>query len=86
MQPTNAAKIGDLQHVECNYVDEEEDVENAETRSAPGDLQKPSSSREYHFPFFGIFFPLIFCRKLLSLITIFFAFIMGCYHYYYYYY
>ncbi|MCP9264893.1 Solute carrier organic anion transporter family member [Dirofilaria immitis] len=47
MQPRNDGKIGNMLHIECAYVDD--NVRNAETRSAPGDLEKPSSSRVYHF-------------------------------------
>ncbi|VDP12890.1 unnamed protein product [Onchocerca flexuosa] len=47
MQPTNEGKVDNILHNECAYVDD--NVRDAETRSAPGDLEKPSSSREYHF-------------------------------------
>lgn len=47
MQPTNEGQVDNILHNECAYVDD--NVRDAETRSAPGDLEKPSSSREYHF-------------------------------------
>lgn len=47
MQAVNDGTVNNMLHIECKHVDD--NVRNAETRSAPGDLEKPSSSREYHF-------------------------------------
>ncbi|EJD76400.1 sodium-independent organic anion transporter [Loa loa] len=47
MQAVNDGTVDTMLHAECTDVDDS--VRNAETRSAPGDLEKPSSSREYHF-------------------------------------
>ncbi|VDN37259.1 unnamed protein product [Gongylonema pulchrum] len=52
MQSTNDAKCDNFAHLAaCRLFmdDGGADLENSETRSAPGDLQKPSSSREHHF-------------------------------------
>uniref|UniRef100_A0A1I8ECX2 Solute carrier organic anion transporter family member n=2 Tax=Wuchereria bancrofti TaxID=6293 RepID=A0A1I8ECX2_WUCBA len=47
MQAVNDGTVDNMLHIECKHMDD--NVRNAETRSAPGDLEKPSSSREYHF-------------------------------------
>ncbi|VBB26707.1 unnamed protein product [Acanthocheilonema viteae] len=47
MQLINDGTIDKMLHIECTDVDD--NVSNAETRSAPGDLEKPSFSRQCHF-------------------------------------
>ncbi|VDN07111.1 unnamed protein product [Thelazia callipaeda] len=48
MQLSDNDNTNNFVHKECDHV-VDDDVGNAETRSAPGDLEKPSSSREYYF-------------------------------------
>lgn len=51
MQPINDGTVDNMLHVKCD-----DNVGNAETRSAPGDLEKSSSPRQYHYPRNGTFF------------------------------
>ncbi|VDK78373.1 unnamed protein product [Litomosoides sigmodontis] len=47
MQPINDGRVDSVLHVKCANVDD--NVRNAETRSAPGDLEKSSSARQRHY-------------------------------------